>query len=180
MFVCLLHLRQVAENPAEPAASLAEPGAGLPVIIPVESATSDAGMGSAAPARLRLDEDAATAASSTAAAAELEPAASPDDNMTVCSDRTEIPEGDTEADTDEERGYVAANLRAHMDAIAAMGLNRPPLPRPLQESRRAWLRRVRNKHKKKSWAKRNALAPKSRAQPATHKGLWENYTMPRK
>jgi hypothetical protein len=81
-------------------------------------------------------------------------------------------------ETDEEKGDLAASLEDHFKLIDSMGLLRPPLPRPLQESKRAWLRRVRCKHKKKkSWKVRNQLACKSRAAPS-HKGQWESFNMP--
>lgn len=80
----------------------------------------------------------------------------PEDNVTVCSDRTDAAKV-TEGETDEGQEALAARLRLHMDAIAAMGLQLPPLPRPLQESRRSWLRRVRNKHKKRAGKGETAL-----------------------
>ena len=87
-----------------------------------------------------------------------EAAAVPDDEIATQSDRTECPTDGSETvaagdETDEERGELAQSLAGHFAAIEAMGLMRPPLPRPVQESRRSWLRRVKKKQKKKKAGK---------------------------
>ena len=94
-----------------------------------------------------------------------------DDNRTVsptASPRS-IP---TEGDTDEEQGELARSLESHFRQIDAMNLPRPPLPQPLQQSRRQFLRETRRKYKKKSWKQRQQLAAKSRAAPNTHRDRW--------
>lgn len=91
------------------------------------------------------------------------PAQEAEDNMTVFADsEDECRDCDTEGTTDEEGGQQAMDLALHFARIRAMGLLVPPLPQPLQESRRQFLRRVK-KNKKKSWKRRQGLACKSRA-----------------
>lgn len=94
------------------------------------------------------------------------PGPTADDNVTLSPPSPAA----TEGETDEERGYVALQLANHYAEIDRMGLPRPPLPKPLQASKRE-LERQRNKHRKKSWKQRLKLAPKSRSAPDT-RGRW--------
>ena len=93
-----------------------------------------------------------------------------DDNITILPTDEE---NDAEGSMDEEQGEVFARLAPHFAAIRSMGLRVPPLPRPLQESKRAMLRGVKQKYKRKSHKQRNRLVCKSRAAPKTHRGRWE-------
>ena len=108
-----------------------------------------------------------------AEASAARPAQEAEDNMTVFADsEDECRDCDTEGTTDEEGGQQAMDLALHFARIRAMGLLVPPLPQPLQESRRQFLRRVKKKNKKKSWKRRQGLACKSRAAPSTHRDRW--------
>ena len=149
---------------------------------PAQPTAASTSSSSTRAAEFRLPENSASSASSLATSPlplfigrgvdiPLPEDAGLDDNRTVsptASPRS-IP---TEGDTDEEQDELARSLESHFRQIDAMNLPRPPLPQPLQQSRRQVLRETRRKYKKKSWRQRQQLAAKSRAAPNTHRDRW--------
>ena len=117
---------------------------------PAQPTAASTSSSSTRAAEFRLPENSASSASSLATSPlplfigrgvdiPLPEDAGLDDNRTVsptASPRS-IP---TEGDTDEEQGELARSLESHFRQIDAMNLPRPPLPQPLQRSRRQVLR----------------------------------------
>eukprot|EP00435_Cladocopium_sp_Y103_P020666 s3736_g5.t1 len=137
-------IRRAAANPEELRGTPSGPApetAVIPMDVPeqVEADTSSAALSRpaevASSSSVRSVAAGAGAASSGLSGIEV----AEDDNKTDCSDQTrDADEEFTEGETDEERGELAASLEDHFKQIDSMGLLRPPLPRPLQESKRAW------------------------------------------